>query len=248
MAKRKNETATPTEVVAAPPAVIDVRAAVPGIKDYPAQAELMVVTTPEECAAATDAIKDLKGLVSSVEAYFAPMKQTSRAAWMQVCDTEKRELEAVLKAIKTLRGRVEVYANEQEAKRLEAERIDRAKAEEAARKEREKLEAQAAKAEASGKVEKAESLREKAEEVYAAPPSVAAPAPIKGASSSLILNDEVEITVEDLPAFVAALVAQKSAMTMISVKDNVLKQWVKSNGITDFAGLKIRRYKRPSVR
>lgn len=222
---------------------------IPEIDNFPAECMTYQVTDQDSFARAGEAIKALKGLASAVKDYFNPLKTSAHKTWKEICLKENQELDPITRAEDFVRTRMNSYLAEEERKRQEIERRRIAEEEERARKEREKLEAQAKKAEAAGKVDKAEDLREKAADVYVAPVTVA---PTTGAAKTdtahVLTQDKLIVEVADLKAFLAALIAQGSAMTMIEVKQTKLEAWAKANGVEKFPGLRIETTKIAVVR
>ena len=206
------------------------------------QATALTISDQPTYIAAGEVGKALKALEKEIVDHYAPMKKAAHDAHKAITKKESDDLAPVKEAMDAVRKTMNAYAQEQERIRKEEERKARAAAEEAARKEREKLEAQALAAMEKGKEERAESLMEKAEAVYAEPVTVAPTIDktIKTAAGNITQAKELQITVTDIKAFVAALVAQNSAMTMIDIKVGPLKAWVKANDIEKFPGLMIK--------
>lgn len=193
-------------------------------------------------AAAGEVGKGLKELEKKIIDYFEPLRVTAKANYDAVLEKKNSELAPVKEAMDVLRKTMNVFIQEQERIRQEQERIARVAAEEAAKKEREKLLAQAVKAEEKGKDERAESLMEKAEAVYAEPVAVA-PAidkTVRTSSGNITQAKETQITVVDPKTFIAELIKRNMALTMIEVKAAPLKAWVKANGLEFFPGLSIK--------
>lgn len=205
------------------------------------QATSLTIVDQVSYAAAGETGKALKSLEKEITDYFAPMKKAAHDAHKAITKKESDELAPVKEALEIVRRTMNSYAQEQQRIQHEAERKARLEAEERARKERERLEAQALAAMEKSKDEKAESLLEKAEMVYAEPVTVAPviDKTIKTASGNITQAKELHITVTDIKAFVSALIAQNSAMTMIDVKRGPLKAWAKANAIKSFPGLQI---------
>jgi len=189
------------------------------------QATSLVINDVQSYAAAGEVGKALKSLEKEVTDYFAPMKKAAHDAHKAITKKESDELAPIKEAIDIVRKTMNVYAQEQDRIRREAERKAQAEAEEVARKEREKLEAQALKAMEKGKDEKAEILMEQAEMVYAAPVTIApvVDKTVRTESGNITQAKELQITVTDVKAFIAELVKRNIAPTMIEVKAGQLK-------------------------
>lgn len=206
------------------------------------QASALVITDQISYAAAGEVGKALKSLQKEIEDYFAPMKKAAHDAHKAITKKESDELAPVKEAMDIVRSTMNVWIQEQDRIRKEAERKARIEAEEAARKERERLEAQALKELEKGKEEKAESLMEKAELVYAEPVAVApvVDKTVRTESGNITQAKELQITVADIKAFMAELLKRNMAPTMIEIKAGPLKAWVKANGFESFPGLIIK--------
>lgn len=205
------------------------------------QATALTICDQVSYAAAGEVGKALKSLEKEVTDYFAPMKKAAHDAHKAITKKESDELAPIKEAMDIVRKTMNVYIQEQERIRIEAERKARIAAEEEARKERDRLEKQALAAMEKGKDEKAESLMEKAEMVYAAPVTVApmVDKTVRTESGNITQAKELQITVTDIKAFIAELVKRNVAPTMIDIKAGPLKSWVKANAIESFPGLHI---------
>jgi len=205
------------------------------------KATSLIITDNDSYIAAAEVGKGLKALEKEITEYHEPLRVAAKASYDAVLKRKNDDLAPVIEASGIVRKTVNTYIQEQDRIRKEEECKAQIKADEDARKERERLEAQALKAIESGKESKAESLMEKAENVYAAPVTVAPTVnkTVHTASGNITQAKELQITVTDIKLFVTELVKQNSAMTMISVGAGPLKSWVKSNGIKTFPGLSI---------
>lgn len=205
------------------------------------QATSLTISDPATYAAAGEVGKSLKALEKKITEYFEPLRVAAKANYDAVLKKKNDELAPVQEAMDIVRKTMNVYAQEQERIRQEAERKARMEAEEAARKERERLLAQAEKAIDKGKDEKAEELLDRAELVCAAPVTVApvVDKTIHTASGNITQAKELQITVTDVKAFISELVKRNVAPTMIDIKAGPLKAWVKANAIESFPGLHI---------
>ena len=207
------------------------------------QATSLIITDQRSYAAAGEVGKSLKALEKEITDYFAPMKKAAHDAHKAITKKESDELAPVKEAMDVVRRTMNTWAQEQERIRQEAERKARMEAEEAARKERERLEAQALKAMEKGKDEKAEELMDRAENVYAAPVTVApvVEKTIHTASGNITQVREIRVDVVDMVAFVKELCASNPGAipSILKIGDGALKSWVKANGLEAFPGLHI---------
>jgi hypothetical protein len=206
------------------------------------QATALTVSDQQTYTAAGELGKGLKALEKKITEYFAPMKKAAHEAHKAITKKESDELAPVTEAIEIVRKTMNAYVQEEDRKQKEATRKAQIAADEAAAVERKKLMDQAEKALDKGRDEKAESLMEKADLVYSAPVYVApvVAKTVQSASGNITQAKETHIEVIDIKLFVAELVKQGSAMTMLEVKTASLKSWVKANAIEKFPGLIIR--------
>jgi len=203
------------------------------------QADSYLVANQDQYGAAGDFYKSLREADRKAEEYFKPIKKSFDDGKAIVLAKEKEVRNPIAEAMKIVNGKMNTYLQEQERlRKIEEERLRKIEEDRAA-KEREKLLKQAEKALDKGKDEKAETLMEKAEDVYVAPVFVPQTAPVRTETAHVGTAKQTTVVVTDIKAFVAELVKQNSAMTMIEVKPSLLTAWVKSNGISTFPGLKI---------
>lgn len=205
------------------------------------KATTLVIRDQESYTAAGEVGKALKTLEKEIIDYFEPLRVNAKAAYDSVLEKKNSELGPVKEAMDAVRKIMNDYIQEQERIRQEQERKARAEAEEAARKEKERLERQALAAMEKGKEEKAESLMEKAENVYAAPVTVA-PVVAKTVATSngnIVQAKELKITVVNQAAFLKALLENNpgAVAAIIKIGDGPLKSFIKSNGFDKYPGL-----------
>lgn len=207
------------------------------------KATALVIVDQASYAIAGEVGKDLKALVTEITNFHEPMRISAKAAYDAVLKSKNDALAPVNEAMGIVRDTMNVYVREQERIRQEAERKARIAAEEAAKKERERLEAQALAAMEKGKGEKADSLLEKAEMVYAAPVTIAPviDKTVKTARGNITQARELRVTVIDVVAFVKELCASNPGAipSILKVGDGPLKSFIKSNGIEKYSGLRI---------
>ena len=203
------------------------------------QADSYLVANQDQYGAAGDFYKSLREADRKAEEYFKPIKKSFDDGKAIVLAKEKEVRNPIAEAMKIVNGKMNTYLQEQEQIRRDQEKKLREEAEKKAEKDREALLKKAQKAQDTGKAEKAEDLLEKAADVYVAPVYVPQTAPVRTETAHVGTAKQTTVTVTDIKAFVAELVAQNSAMTMIEVKPSLLTAWVKSNGISKFPGLSI---------
>ena len=104
---------------------------------------------------------------------FDPIVEKNRSAWKQALATRDKFLNPVLEVITAIDTNIKAFKREQERITLEAQKKLRRETEEKARKEKEELEKRAEKWADKGNTEKAEELKEQAQQVEALTPTVA---------------------------------------------------------------------------
>lgn len=197
--------------------------------DLCTQARAIVVKDQASYVQAGEFLKVLKQMKTKITGYFAPMKQKARAAWQEILDKEKSELEPIDKADAFVRAQANIYLAEQERIRREEQR----KAEEEARRvaeiERQRILRQAEKAKTE---EKMEELIDKADAVYVEPVVVA---PIVEQTTrlnegSMSKRKDIEVVIVDEKALIRAVASGDVPITIIQFKPLVLKTWCKTAG------------------
>jgi hypothetical protein len=135
-----------------------------------------------------------------------------------------------------------VYLTEQERiRKAEQARLDeeRRKKEEA---ERQKLNDRAAKAEEKGRFDKAEQLREKAEDVYV--PPVVVQSEIEKTTrldtGTISQKKDFEITIIDPLKLVQAVAAGIVPISIIKIDESKLKAFIKLQQVKEFPGCELR--------
>jgi exonuclease VII large subunit len=142
-------------------------------KNIVVQADKFEIVSQNTYEEATTFLKGIKSLIKKVEETFNPIVEKTRVAWREAIAQKEKHLLPLEQAESLIKNRIGGYLAECEKKRRQEEERLRLEAEEKARKERERLEARAEKVEAKGNIEKAESLKERAEQVEAFVPTVA---------------------------------------------------------------------------
>lgn len=186
--------------------------------------------------------KDLRTMKKNILDFFGPIKKSAHETWKSICAKENEAVKPIDEADAHVRKAMNAYINEQERLRREEQARLEAIERERARKEQEALLKKAAEAEAKGKVEKAEELLERAEDVYEKPVHVEpVAAPVHTNTATVGAQKDLHVEVTDLKAFIAELVAQNSNAfdALLTVKASALKAWAKTNGIKKFKGLHI---------
>jgi hypothetical protein len=207
------------------------------------KATSLVIRDQDSYVAAGEVGKALKSLEKEIVDFFEPMRIAAKNSYDAVLSKKNAELGPVTEAMGIVRNTMNVFAREQERIRQEEEKKLQAKAEEDARIEREKLARQAEAAIDKGKVEKAEEIMERHENVYVAPVAVAPviAKTVATGSGNITQAKEIKITVTNMIQFLTELIATNpgAVSNIVKIGDGPLKAFVKSNGIDKFAGLHI---------
>jgi hypothetical protein len=126
------------------------------IGDWLKKARSMAVNSQPTYEAAAELAKLSKLLQKSIKEDFAESKATTHDAWKAVVAQEKGHLEPLIAAEKALKGKMGGYWREQEVRRVEKERKERAKQQAILEKQRE---AEAKALFVAGEAEAAEELK-----------------------------------------------------------------------------------------
>jgi hypothetical protein len=143
---------------------------------------------------------------------------------------------------KALTQKISAYLTEEDRKRREEQRRLDEKRREEEQKERDRLAKLAAKAEEKGKIEKAEALREKAEDVYI-PPAVVVPEVERTTrmdEGTVSTVKDIEIEIADVKAVLRAVVDGKLPVSIVSVNEAKLKKAIKDFDLKALDGVVIR--------
>lgn len=198
------------------------------------------ITTAEDYAAAVNIGKSLRSMRKGIEEFFSPLKSAAHKAWKEVCNTENRILEPVTTAQRSLDGKLGRYLQQQEADRLERERVAREAAQKA---EQDRLLAEAAHLSETGQQAEAEKVLDQAVAVEAPPVIMPSSVP-KVAGASTRQNWKFEVT--DLKALVEAVAAGKVPLNAIRPDDTFLGQMARAmKGSMKWPGVKV--YNDPGV-
>lgn len=132
-------------------------------------AQSLTIKSQEDSVSAQSFLKEIKAKTKAANDRIEPSVKAAHSAWKKIKDLQNSIIEPLERAEKLIKQKVVAWESEQERKRQDEIRKAQALADEKARKEREKLEEKARIAAEQGKVEKAEALLEKSQEVVAAP-------------------------------------------------------------------------------
>lgn len=137
------------------------------------EAKSYTISNAAQYQNSVELLKRIKGVASKLDAERISQKAPILQAGRDVDALYKADIESLNQAERVLKAAAVKYDQEQRRAVAALQEKLRIEAETKARKEREKLEARAAKAEEKGQDEKAESLRDAAEQVQAFVPVVA---------------------------------------------------------------------------
>lgn len=195
----------------------------------------ITVSNQNEYESATIAMKQIKEGAGKITDFFKPLKEAAHAAHKAITSKEAEVLAPLKEADLIIRAKMSDYLTEQERIRKAEEIRLQAIADEEARKGRERLLKQATKAEEKGNVEKADDLLQKAEDVYAAPVTVA--------STTTGGARELCVTVTNIGLFISALIDDEVPAQVLAdlfdVRAVKLKNWVRATGKERYPGLHI---------
>lgn len=136
------------------------------------QANEVKITNQLTYEKSCDFLKIVKGLQKKIEESFNPIVQKAHSAWKESISQRDKHLNPVKSAEQLVKEKINSYLAYREMERRREELKLRQEAEARAQKERERLAERADKWEEKGKTEKAEDLKEQAEQVEALTPVV----------------------------------------------------------------------------
>jgi hypothetical protein len=199
--------------------------------------------------AAAEHVLNLDSTLKKIKEYWAGPKKAAYDAHKAITRKENEMLEPVEEVKKGLIAKINKWLAEESAKqRAEQARLDeeRKKREEA---ERAKLEARAEKAEEKGKIEKAEALREKAEEVYIPPVMAQGMEKTTRTDAGTVSAKTVKVLeVVDPLEVIKAVAAGQIPVTMVEIKEAQLLKWAEMSGLKTLPGCKIGEESRATFR
>jgi len=188
------------------------------------QAEMLVIRTQDESVLSQEHLKELKRRRAIVHDKFDPPVKAAHSSWKKAKDLYNFFIDPFDSAERTIKSKVVAFESEQERKRQDEARKAEAQRQAEERKRREEIEAQAKRAEEKGNLEKAEALREKAENVVVAPVFTPPPAP-KVAGTQF--NKAWKAEVLSLRLFCKAVVECRIPEAVIEVNQSALNNLAK---------------------
>jgi len=210
-------------------------------------AQNIVVTDAESYEAAAGFLKKIKDGTRVRQDFFADMKANAYKAWKAIVAKENESLAPLTDADTIVREKVGVYLDEEARLRRIAQRKEEDKARVEAERKRKELEKRAGKAK---KPETKERLEEEAQDVFEEPVFVQPEVDktTKLDSGSITRKTDIQITVTDKKAFLAAVASGEIPTTCVDIKTNKVKAWVKAAGIKKIPGAHIKEVSGVSIR
>lgn len=210
----------------------------------------IVIKTQDDFALAGKMLIDIDGMIKRVKSYWKGPKEAAHQAHKAITAKEAE----MLKPLTSRReGINKIMSAWQLQKRREAEAEQRRQDEERRKREeaeRAKLERAAARAEEKGNEEKAESLREKAADVFIPPVIVKSEAEKTTwtDAGTVSVIEDIKVTVTDVKAVLNAIIAGTLPIGIVTINEAKLKAAVKLAGIKRLDGVIIEDDIRTSVR
>lgn len=186
----------------------------------------LTIKNSEDSAGAQSTLKELKRRRAVVHEKFDPAVRAAHQAWKAAKDLYNFFVNPFDEAETLIKRKVVTFESEQERKRQEEARLAEARRLDAERKERERIAEQARKAEEAGKLEKAEALREKAENHVTAPVFAPPAAPkVQGSVFKKVWKGELV----DMVALCKAIGEGKASPNMVMVNQTAINGHAKAN-------------------
>jgi len=202
------------------------------------QVNSLVVQDQESYLMAGNLVMGLNDLRDKIVEYWKSPKKKAFDAHKEIVKKESDMLKPVDDKLRTLKGKLNFYLTEQKRKeREEQEKLNRERRERE-EKERQKFLEQAAKAEAKGKIEKAEELLEKAEDVYV-PPVIVEPEIKKTThldTGTASTTEDIEITITDPIEVIKEVAAGRLPVIILEIKEAKLKKHTKDYNLKSIPG------------
>lgn len=201
-----------------------------------------IMVTKDTYEQAGQMIIGLDKLLKKINEYWKELVDKAYAAHKALTAKRAEMYNPVKDRRDSLNRKISAYLTAQEEiRREEQRRLDEArrKAEDA---EKKKLEARAVKAEDKGNTEKADELRQKAEDVYI-PPAVVVPEVEKTTrmeAGTVSAKKDIDIEITDEMAILKAIIAGTLPISIITISESKLKQAIKLHQIERLDGVIIR--------
>lgn len=137
------------------------------------EAKAIVISSQHKYMAATEFLQTIKAMQQKVKETFEPICKKAHAAWVEATGQRNKFLDPLEAAERVVKQKMAAYLDEQDRKRREEE----ARQAEELRKQQEKARKQAEKEEAKGNIEKADLIRQEAQESALRAPAAQVPQP-----------------------------------------------------------------------
>jgi len=206
------------------------------------ETKALIISSPETLGIARNEVFRIKEICKKWDKYWNPRIKEAWQLHKNLKAMHDEPIRPLIEREEKLRKDSSKYQTEQENKRREAQRkldSERLKKEEA---ERKRLEDRATRAEEKGKPEKAEQLREKADEIFI-PPAIVEPEILKTTrtdAGTVSQKKDIEIEIFDPMVIVQAVASRQLPIGIITISKTKLKQVIKLQGITNLDGCRIR--------
>ena len=226
--------------------VVELEQMVPAIQQNAQEIQVLnEADLPQANAFLIEVTKQLKTIEGERKKLVNPLNETKN----RIQDLFKKLAGPFETAQRLVKGKVQVFLEEEEKKRLEVERKLQEKARLEEERRRKELEARAEKWDAKGNEEKAQILREEADQHFVPTPMVEqVQRTTKSEMGSMTGKTDLEIIVHDPKAFIKAVADGLPLVNAIRIQESVIKSFVKATGTERIPGVEIRKKKVISVR
>jgi len=202
-------------------------------------AKTLVVNDYDDYVNAGKFRSQLKAELDGWVGKFEPLRLKTKAAYDEVNAEKKRVCDPYEQAIKVVGTAINAYATRLENERRAEQAKAEAKAKADAEVERQKLLERAAAAKTESKQDE---LLERAENVYVEPVIVERQIEkmVKTEDVKMVQRKEIEVSVANMGLLCMEIIAGRVPPTVLDIKLQILKSWIKAAGIKSCPGLHIR--------
>jgi len=205
------------------------------------QVKSVVVTDQKSFTEAGNVTLAIDGMIKQVKEYWKEPKEKAFQAHKAITAKESEMLGPLKEMRNHVQKKISQFLTEQDRKRREEQaRLDekRRKEEEA---ERKRLEERAAKWEEKGNMDKAEALREKAEDVYIPPATVQTEVEktTRTDAGTISQKKKLVITITNPLEVVKVVAKGRAPIAIIDIKESELKSYIKLSALKEFPGCEI---------
>lgn len=186
----------------------------------------LAIKTPEDSTQAQDYISQIKAKKTAIHDKFDPSVRQAHKAWKAAKDLYNFFVDPLEAAERVLKRKVVDYQEDVDRKARKKARDEQAKHDQEERDRQDKLNKQADKAEEKGKPEKAEALRESAQEENYSPPQFLQPQPAMKKGS--FFKENWKGRVIDMRATCQAILDNKIPPTLLMGDEKALNAYAKT--------------------